>query len=478
MNKIKMLAFVAASVSFVAYANDNDAYVPELWANEGLMILEESLVMSSLVHRDFSNQVAQFGDVVNTRKPRKFVSKRKVDTDSVTAQDATSDNVQVPLNQHHYNTFVIKDGESSKSFQELVSIYLKPAVQAVARGVDRSVAGQVHNFLAKGPTKRVGGLLTQSSSNVRSRIIDARQLMNVANVPEDQRRLLVSPTAESTMLNTDLFTKVNESGQSEALRNAQISRLFGFDIYAANNTPSSTLEAAEVVTGTVTGAKAAGAAAASTAVTVTAYEVQVGEWFTIAGNDQPMYATAVTASTNTTAITPNEANKNASGALAVLTVYKACDVQGAYAAGYSKEIILDGFVANTGPVAGRVISFGTGGSRKNYTIIEAVANSSTESAVLLDRPLEVGLSDNQLAFPAPAGDFNIAFHRDAIALVTRPLAIPRSSLGVMAAVASMGDLSMRVVMQYDSILQGTRVTVDMLSGVALLDVDMATLVLG
>ena len=65
MNKIKMLAFVAASVSFVAYANDNDAWVPELWANESLAILDESLVMSSLVHRDFSNQVAQFSPVTN-----------------------------------------------------------------------------------------------------------------------------------------------------------------------------------------------------------------------------------------------------------------------------------------------------------------------------------------------------------------------------------------------------------------------------
>jgi hypothetical protein len=153
-------------------------------------------------------------------------------------------------------------------------------------------------------------------------------------------------------------------------------------------------------------------------------------------------------------------------------------VKGAFAAGFSKEVILDGFPAGNAPQAGRVISFGTGVNRRNYTIIEAVPVTTTESAVLLDRPLEVGLSDNQLAFPAPAGDFNIAFHRDAIALVTRPLAIPRSSLGVMAAVASMGDLSMRVVMQYDSIIQGTRVTVDMLSGVALLDQDMATLVLG
>ncbi|MEX0827859.1 MAG: hypothetical protein WD005_02800, partial [Haliea sp.] len=48
---------------------DNDAFVPEVWAQEGLAILEENMVAANLVHRDFENQIASFGDVVNTRRP-------------------------------------------------------------------------------------------------------------------------------------------------------------------------------------------------------------------------------------------------------------------------------------------------------------------------------------------------------------------------------------------------------------------------
>jgi len=54
------------------YANDNDAFIPEIWAMEGLRILEANLVMAGLVHRDFSASVANFGDVVNTRRPANF----------------------------------------------------------------------------------------------------------------------------------------------------------------------------------------------------------------------------------------------------------------------------------------------------------------------------------------------------------------------------------------------------------------------
>lgn len=472
MNTQLLIALHSALYSapvVVCFDNDNDAWVPEMWANESLMILEESMVMSNLVHRDFEDEVRNFGDVVNTRRPAKFVSKRKVDSDEVTEQDAISANVQVPLDQHHYTSFIIKDGENSKSFQELVNVYLKPAIQAVGRGVDRSVVGQAHRFLSSGPTKRVGGLNTMSSSNVRDRVVDAREQLNLLNVPEDDMRyLVVSPQTEGHMLKTDLFVKVNESGQESALRRAEIGRLFGFGIYAANNVPAAST--GDSASGTITGAQVVGATG-SLACSIAAYEVVNGEWAVVAGNDQPTYITGSTSSTNTTAITLNEALKNATSAGAAVVVYKSCLVDGAYAVGYSKEITIDGYVV--APTVGRMISFGTGGSRRDYTIIEATGGS-----ILLDRPLEVALTDNQAAFPGPTGQMNMAFHRNALALVTRPLALPASSMGVSSAIGSYNGLSIRITMQYDSKKQGTRVTCDMLSGVALLDVNMAALVLG
>jgi hypothetical protein len=476
MNKIQLLALYAVAVpSIVCFDNDNASYIPEMWVNESLMILEESMVMSNLVHRDFQNSVQSFGDTVNTRRPSKFTSSRKTGSDSVVAQDAVSTNVQVMLDQHHYNTFVIKDEEGSKSFLDLVDIYLKPAVQAVGRGIDRSVIGQAHRFFG-GPTTRVGGLLQGSSSNVRGNIVSCREQLNVLNVPQDEmRHLVVAPGTESDMLNTDLFVRVNESGGASALRRAQIGNLFGFNIYAANNTPAVSIGQCDVATGTVTSARLANAAAASVPVTVTAYEVNVGEWFTIAGNDQPMFATAVTASTNTTAVTPNEVQKNASAGSAVITVYKSFAAKGTYAAGYSKGITVDGYTQ--APTAGRIISIGTGGSRKNYTVIESYAGPASDWIILLDRPLEAELTDNDRMFPAPAGEYNLAFHRNAIALVNRPLARPMGGAGVLSTVASNGSLAMRICMQYDSVVQGTRVTVDTLSGVALLDANMGTLFL-
>lgn len=45
------------------------AFIPALWANESIAILEENMVVSNLIHRDFENVIQNFGDTVNTRKP-------------------------------------------------------------------------------------------------------------------------------------------------------------------------------------------------------------------------------------------------------------------------------------------------------------------------------------------------------------------------------------------------------------------------
>jgi hypothetical protein len=120
-------------------ANDNDAFIPETWAQECLVILEENMVAANLVHGDFENAVKDYGDVVNTRRPGNFKTKRKKDGTTLVQQDANASNVRVPLDQWFYNSFTIKDGERSKSFQELVNVYLLPAMIAIANGVDRAV---------------------------------------------------------------------------------------------------------------------------------------------------------------------------------------------------------------------------------------------------------------------------------------------------------------------------------------------------
>lgn len=59
---------------------------------------------------------------------------------------------------------------------------------------------------------------------------------------------------------------------------------------------------------------------------------------------------------------------------------------------------------------------------------------------------------------------NLAFTRDAIALVTRKLGTPLPGTGAVAAYVEYGNIGMRVIMSYDSSTLGQKFTVDILYG--------------
>jgi len=426
--------------------------------------------MANLVHRDFENEIARFGDVVNTRKPGEFKIRRKTDGTTLTQQDAAATNVPVPLDQWFYQSFVIRDGEGSKSFQDLTDIYLRPAMQAIARGVDRALLGRVHAYLGA-PAARVGRLGALSSSNAKDYVLDARERLNVNKAPLDGRRLVMAPAAETAMLKTDLFLKANERGDGgTALENATLGRILGFDTFMCQNVNSILTGTENEVLSLTEPHAAEYAGALEIVVTGTA-----GEFVNVAGNDQPTWM--VDASTG--AVILNEALKYAVLDNAVVTRYKKCVNEAVErAAGYSKAMLLT-HAASKPLQVGQLLAFGaTAGTRHTYTVIEAEVVDSTHTTVYLDRPLAVLVASGANAFPGPLGSMNLAFHRDAIALVTRPLALPDTRMGVMSAVVPHNGIGMRVLMQYDINAGGTIVNCDILAGVAVLDSGLLVPVLG
>ena len=461
--------------ALVCFDNDNSAFIPELWANEGLAILQENMVIANLVHRDFENEIRQFGDVVNTRRPGTFQIRRKADGDVLSSQDASATNVQVPLNQWFYTSFTIKDGEASKSFQDLVDIYLRPGMMTIARSVDRAVLGRVHGFLA-GPTGRVGRLANLGAANSKDYVLEAREKLNINKAPLEGRNLVLAPVSETALLKNELFIAAQQRGDfGTALESATLGRILGFDTYMDQNVNSANVTNCDVVAGSVTAALAAAQGGAQ-AVTL-AYAANVGEFAVVDGNDQPTFVTAAsTAAGATTALTLSENNKYATAAGANVSVYKACQVVGAYGAGWVSGIVLTGWV--NAPSIGQLVAFGTGSGRKVYTVIESYVSGVNQQTVILDRPLEIAVNNADLAFPGPAGAMNLAFHRNAIALVTRPLAIPNNAMGVFAHVGVYNDIAMRVSMQYSIANGGTMVNLDILAGVAILDTNLGVVLQG
>ncbi len=463
-----------------SFANDNDALIPELWARESIAVLEENMVMGQLVHRDFSLDIANYGDVVNTRKPVDGTVDRKTDADSISYEDAKLSNVQVPLNQHMYAAFVIKDGERSKSLEDLVQIHLVTRMKAMGNGIDRAIVGRMAHELIGSSSDRVGKLGGLNSASAYDTVLEARESLNRNLAWTSGRNMVLAPGSETSMLKTELFVKADERGDSGiALEEARLGRIAGFQTFMDQNVNGVLANADRDVTESAASAGiAAGASGALTALDWVGYEVTEGEFVVASDNGQPTYATAVTtAAGDTTDVTLNEALKFDVASGSKISAFGVCQANGTFAANYAGYINVDGFTSGKPPVQGQMIAFGTG-ARHTYSIIETRPVSATEVKILLDRPLEAQVADGANGFPGPSGDFNVAFHRNSFALVSRPLASPEASMGARSFVASHNDIAMRATMQYDIDAQGTKVVIDLLCGTAVLDTRLATLLLG
>jgi hypothetical protein len=450
------------------FDNDNDALFPEVWAQEALINLENNCLGVHAVHRDFDDEIAFFGKVVNAHRPSSMEMKRKGLHDDLVDQDATSTSVPVPLNQHLYTSFIIKDGEEAYAFKRLRDMYMVPAMEAINQGIDRIIMGQVYRFIGNS----VGGL---STTGDKALAIALDKKCTDLNIPLGYRNCFISSALKAELLNIAAFTEADKRGDGgEAFKRAEIGEVLGVNYYQSNNVPNipaGTMAIAD--TGAIN--NGAGYPAGTKTFTVDGFTgaVEVGGWITIAGDMTPLKVVAAT----TTEITTLQGLRTAVVDDATVTGYEAglINLSAGYAAGYLKSgLTIDGITGT--PASMQMVSLDPVGGVVSTEQYAAIGTPTTTDTGLLDRPLAAGISNNDLVGFGPAGSYSFCFHPHAIALVTRPLPAPAAAAGAMSAVASYNDLTVRVVITYDHKAQGHRVSIDLLAGIAQLNANLGVAV--
>jgi hypothetical protein len=453
-------------------ANSIAAVLPQFWALEGLRRLMELTPAVNSVNRQFADDLASAGDTVNAWRADRRVVRRKTRSDEYTATDADITPVPVKLDQYFFDTIVIKDEEQALSIPELTRTHLMPMIEAIARGMDRAVLGRVHAFLRQGsPLKRAGRLNKISTSNAEDFILEAEEVLigNLAPM-EGLWTAIIHHTANTKLMGTDTFKRADARGQDQAVVTGQVGTIFNTRVLVSQNVNYVYSPTSDIQTSTInnSGGYAAGTATALTVVDP-GTDWTVGEYVVVDGNDQPTF---VSVTGGATSITLNEELKYAVIDTAPITHFlKGANEATERAAGYQKSMTFTHTAAKNYQI-GQLISFGTGASRHTYTIIEVSATASTTTTCLLDRPLDATVASGADCFPGPHGSMNPVMHEDAIAFVSRNMRIPQGRDGANGAVQNFRGVGLRVVTQYDSLVGGVRVNVDVLAGIAVLDEDL------
>jgi len=121
---------------------------------------------------------------------------------------------------------------SDKSMlQDKVSLsvqLVKDGARNLAASIDNKIVDQLILASAAAPDHIVA--FGTPSVIAIADITNARKLLNLANVPQAERFMLVGPDQEAAMLNIDNFISAEKYGSRDALVNGEIGRVMGFTV--------------------------------------------------------------------------------------------------------------------------------------------------------------------------------------------------------------------------------------------------------
>lgn len=210
---------------------------PEVWAANLLVALEKSLVFGNagVVNRDYEGDISAFGDTVHINNISDPTITAYSKNSDLSSPEALTDAEQILyINQAQSFNFQIDDIDKAQIRNDGQT--MREATRRAAFGL-RDVADK---FIAANMRGAAGSSLgvvdaSYTASNVYDKLlVPASVALDEANVPEEDRFIIVPPAVYGKLQLDARFIKQNESG-TDALHNGRVGDAAGFRIYKSNN---------------------------------------------------------------------------------------------------------------------------------------------------------------------------------------------------------------------------------------------------
>lgn len=195
-------------------------------------------VLPQLVYRDAEADFAgKAGTVVNVKRPTPDVPTNdftmSASTRVITAQNVTESSFALTIDTNRGSAVDLSDEELTFTVEDFTRQVLLPQVRGLVKAISADLATHMVTATNAGQLT-----LATDGSDFLAKVTAARKFLNNNDVPDDDRVLLVGADVEELALNLSILTEVDKSGSPEALRNATIGRLRGFNVVLSKDLPA------------------------------------------------------------------------------------------------------------------------------------------------------------------------------------------------------------------------------------------------
>ncbi|MEV2279185.1 phage capsid protein [Nocardiopsis sp. NPDC049922] len=238
--------------TFFQSANNNTlgTFIPEIWSSQLFVDLESALILSGglISNRQYEGEIRNQGDTV--RIPH-FLDKASVGegydpySEIGEANRAESDSLLIRIDQARTIHFEVDDLHQLQTSQglNLMQNLTSTHARALAESMDRHVAATVkaaingldHNF-GDGTLHGSVKMITPpaNGAEIYSKVIEARTILDINNVPENGRYLLIGPAEYAMILLDPNFIDASKYGAGSVLVNGEVGRIAGMTVILSN----------------------------------------------------------------------------------------------------------------------------------------------------------------------------------------------------------------------------------------------------
>lgn len=200
-------------------------YIPEIWSKEVLKATEKKLVLANLVMR-LDGEVANGGDTIHIPNLSNFTANDKISGVQTSPQATTEGEITLNVNLHKEVTFILEDIAKIQSSYDLMGMYTEKAGYSIGEAIDTSLAA-----LAAGFSQTKGTFNTAITTDV---VLDSIELLDLADVPMDQRYFVFQPDVKRDLLDIDRYVSMDFTSQ-KGVETGMIGELYGVKTYMSTN---------------------------------------------------------------------------------------------------------------------------------------------------------------------------------------------------------------------------------------------------
>jgi len=212
-------------------------FIPELWSDEVIGAYKTNLVLANLVTK--LSHKGKKGDTIHIPVPSRGSASAKTANNQVTLSAATNTLVNVSIDKHYEYSKLIEDIAEVQALSSMRKFYTDDAGFALASQVDNDLftLAQALNggTVVSGGTGASGASADITDVGIRKMILS----LDDADVPMDNRALVLPPIAANDLLGLPRFTEQQFIGDGSAIKTGKIGQLYGIDVFVTSNAPTS-----------------------------------------------------------------------------------------------------------------------------------------------------------------------------------------------------------------------------------------------